>query len=124
MDRLDPLAWEILNATADDCENLEHIYHQVCCECLGAKGGYRPREGVPCLGEIATGVRRLVEAGLLTVVMDEEGRPWLEPDDISYVWRGWFRMTDRGEAVWAAEAGRGQSDLNLPVADLLKLPGA
>ena len=51
MGSLDKTALEILNATADDCENLEQIYRQVCFAFVpapadgGANGVYRPREG-------------------------------------------------------------------------------
>ena len=34
MASLNPVDWEILNATADDCENLEQIYLSLCFEFL------------------------------------------------------------------------------------------
>ncbi len=107
MPALDRLAWAILNATADDCENLEQIYRQLSYELLPHEGSthpwdydYRPVKGAPSLGEIADRIRNLVEAGLLTVVMDAEGRPLPERKDLSYVWRGWFAMTPAGRSAW------------------------
>ena len=99
--------WLVLNATADDAENLEQIYRQVCYELLPdaqAKGYppylYRPVKEPPLLSEIADRIRLLVEQGLLTAVMDEEGRPWQDPKDLSYVWRAWFEMTPHGRSAW------------------------
>ena len=36
MTALNPVDWEILNITADDCENLEQIYLGVCFEMVAA----------------------------------------------------------------------------------------
>src|SRR6266404_5990020 len=100
---LDRVAWEVLNATADDCENLEQIYRQVCYAVIKTADSqakavydYRPVPGAPSLGDIAERVRNLVADGLLKPVMDEEGRPWQERDDLSYVWCAWFSMTPEG----------------------------
>jgi hypothetical protein len=107
MTALDKTKWEILNATADDCENLEQIYRQVCYElCPDGPGErvtdyvYRPLQQAPFLSEIANGIRILVEQGFLTIAMDEEGRPWQGGNDLSYVWRAWFRMTATGRSAW------------------------
>ena len=107
MQVLDELSWEVLNATADDCENLEQIYRQVCYEVLqeddanrGSSYLYRPVKKVRLLSEIADRIRLLVEQRLLTIVMDEEGRPWHDLNDLSYVWRAWLRMTPQGRSVW------------------------
>ena len=96
MSALDKTAWEILNATADDCENLEQIYRQVCHELVEtcdsqvkAIHDYRPIKGAPLLSEDADRIRKLVERGLLAVVMDEGGRPW----------------QDRGEFYIESESG-------------------
>jgi hypothetical protein len=105
MQALDRTAWEVLNATADDCENLEQIYRMVCLE-FSAEGYerqaffYRPARGAPPLDEVADRVRGLVEAGLLTAVMDENGCPPRNLTDLSYVWRAWFRMTPQGRNAW------------------------
>jgi hypothetical protein len=105
MHALDRTAWEVLNATADDCENLEQIYHLVCFEYdaegdLPGQGVYRPVRGAPFLSDIADRVRALVEAGLLRPVMDENGEPLSGTADLGYVWRAWFVMTPRGRSVW------------------------
>lgn len=107
MNTLNRLTWEILNATADDYENLEQIYHQICFEPVetmnaGKQGtcGCRPIADAPFLSEIANGIRSLVENGWLTALMDEEGRPLQDLDDLSYVWRAWFSMTSEGRKVW------------------------
>jgi hypothetical protein len=104
---IDRTAWAILNATADDAENLEQIYRQVSFELLPAAPGgssatycYRPVAGAPLLHEIAEGVRQLVGRGLLEVARDESDGPPPEAGDLSYVWRAWFRMTPAGRRVW------------------------
>jgi hypothetical protein len=101
-----PVDWEILNATADDAENLEQIYLAVCFETLEADGRHsltcrRVRPAVS-LQEIADRVRGLVERGLLTAVSDEEGGQPPPADDLSGVWRAWFAMTPEGRRLWAA----------------------
>lgn len=109
MHSLDALDWEILNATADDWENLEQIYLGVCFEYVpdknpaGAAGnGYRYLRVKPTvlLEEVADRVRRLVETGLLTAVRDEDGRPVHSLSDLSYVWRAWFAMSPQGRSLW------------------------
>ncbi len=102
---LDRTAWEVLNATADDWENLEQIYLMVCLEFSAEdyeRQGfyYRPTRGAPLLEEIADRIRDLVEAGLLTPVMGENGCPVRDLADKSYVWRAWFAMTPAGRAAW------------------------
>jgi hypothetical protein len=107
MDPLDRLDWEILDSTADDCENLEQIYRQVCYELIETSDSkiklayaYRPVNRVTLLSEIADHIRGLVDQSLLTVVMDEEGHPWQDRADLSYIWRAWFRMSPQGKAAW------------------------
>jgi hypothetical protein len=107
MNPVDKIAWEVLNATADDCENLEQIYRQVCYQVLPNSPStletdylYRTVKDAPFLSEIAERIRTLVEQGFLAVVMDEEGRPWQGSNDYSYVWRCWFQMTPEGTTIW------------------------
>jgi hypothetical protein len=104
MNVLDRTAWEVLNATADDCENLEQIYRQVAFEFLslpdGEKSAYQPVAGAPSLKEIAEEIRTLVDAGLLVAVMNDEGSPLPDLNDPSFVWRAWFQMTPKGRAEW------------------------
>lgn len=106
---LDDWDLEILNSTADDFENLEQIYLNFCFEPIQTLDGVEPTicgrliPGAPLLSEVANRIRCLVEKGLLEVVMDEEGRSLDRLDDLSYVWRGWFRMTPEGRKVWESK---------------------
>jgi hypothetical protein len=81
---IDALAWELLNATADDWESLDQLYP--------ATRQFHPsvrRE------EVAEAIARLVAHGLF------EKRPADAP-----VAEGWFRMTAAGRAVWEQTAER------------------
>jgi hypothetical protein len=106
---LDKTAWEVLNATADDWENLEQIYHLVCFEFSsdnydnrGAGAYYlRPARGAPSLEEIADCIRDLFTAGLLEARLDDE-KATPDAKECSYVWRAWFRMTPQGRTLWAS----------------------
>jgi hypothetical protein len=107
MSSLHPLDWEILNATADDCENLEQIYLSVCFDLEQASEDhlhhtFRRVRADFLLQEVADRVRGLVERGLLGAVMDEEGNPPPSAGDLSFVWRAWFAMTPEGRRLWAA----------------------
>jgi hypothetical protein len=95
MDPLSEIEWLILDATADDWENLEQIHRSVTAD-------YRPATTPPSLEEIADGIRSLVHNGLLTGRWGENGAPVQETEDLSYVWRAWFNMTPRGRAAWAS----------------------
>lgn len=95
MPDLDLLSWQVLNATADDCENLEQIYGQI-----GAEPSAQAWKGSVLLGEVAERLVRLVQDGLLDIEMDENGRPWADRNNLCYVWRAWFRMTAAGRSVW------------------------
>jgi hypothetical protein len=109
MSTLDKTGWEILNATADDWENLEHIYHAICFEVAtenneGPDSGatyLRPAKGAPLLQEIADRTCELVESGLLEARLELEGSG-LDLRDRSYVWRGWFTMSPQGRSAWSA----------------------
>jgi hypothetical protein len=110
MVHLDKTDWEILDATADDCENLEQIYLSVCfeffCDSQGhgeqAAQSYRRRQRTVSLSEIADRVRSLVDRRLLKPVMDEDGGPVTNLEDLRYVWRAWFSMTPEGRNTWEA----------------------
>jgi hypothetical protein len=105
---LDKTAWEVLNATADDWENLEQIYKMVCLEFSPKQyekreqGAYffRPGRGAPSLEEIADQICELVEAGFLAARQGESGAPVSDFSDRRYVWRAWFRMTPAGQQAW------------------------
>lgn len=110
MHALDKTAWEILNATADDWENLEQIYHLISFDFSPEhyknrdRGAYylRPAPGAGSLEEIAERITSLVDANLLAARLGESGSPVSDPSDRSYVWRAWFRMTPLGENLWAS----------------------
>jgi hypothetical protein len=109
MATLDKTAWEILNATADDQENLEQIYRAICLDFSAPgyeerdRGAYylRPAPGAPLLEELGDRICQLAEAGLLQAHL--QGTEHLaDLGDRSYVWRAWFSMTSRGRELWAA----------------------
>ena len=52
------------------------------------------------LAEIAERLRQLVDTGLVAIAGDENGNPWNDRNDLSYVWRGWFGMTPQGKEIW------------------------
>src|SRR5260370_3223525 len=77
---LDKTAWEVLNATADDCEDLEQIYRQVRLEFSSqdrARGGYyyRPVKEGPLPYEAAERIPSLVENRLLAPAMAQKSPP-------------------------------------------------
>lgn len=112
MQNLSKTAWEILNATADDWENLEQIYHSVCFDFSAEhyadsdKGAYslRPAKGAPLLEEIADRISELVESGFLHARSGESDESVPNLRDRSYVWRAWFTMTPLGRNAWSSSA--------------------
>lgn len=110
MHALDKTEWEILNATADDWENLEQIYQIVCFDfsaekyAEAEKGAYymRPAKGAPLLEEIADRICGLVGSGLLQLRQEDGDRSVLELSDRGYVWRAWFKMTPAGRNAWSS----------------------
>jgi hypothetical protein len=100
--------WLVLNATADDAENLETIYRCLAFECsIDADHPDGPRacswrEARPSilLSEIADAIHSLVARGHLIARWDPA-----EPshtDDLSYVWKAWFEMSESGRSLWRA----------------------
>lgn len=85
--------WAVLNATADDVEDLEQIYRSVHLHSPTA----------PRLPEVADAVRSLVEKGLLAAQMGEAGGS-PAPDDLSSVWKARFALTPPGRAAWESSA--------------------
>src|SRR5262249_36205800 len=83
--------WEVLNATADDWENLEQIYQTVRRETRPAGGELRA---------VTDSIRRLVEGGLLAARLEDGREVTPVSGDLSYVWRAWFNMTTAGREVW------------------------
>ncbi len=89
--RLSNLERDVLNATADDAENLEQIYKSL--------------QTIPSpvtLTEIAETMRELIAKGWLKPRADEAGRPVNQPDDPTLIWRGWFEMTTAGRDTFDA----------------------
>jgi len=103
---IDRLGWEILNAMADDGENLEQMYRSICFELVSnaqSHQEYRPVSDAPKLWEIVEHLRELVQQGLTKPVCDEEGRPWTSnPNDVAALWKAWFVLTPHGQAMLAA----------------------
>jgi hypothetical protein len=102
------IEWEILNATADDGENLEQIYQMLCFDfspdnyANRDQGAYywRSAPGTPSLTEVADRICALTEAGLLAARHGDTGAPVSDLSDRSYVWRAWFVMTPSGRSAW------------------------
>jgi hypothetical protein len=88
--------WEILNATADDWENLEQIYRLIG-HFDGPGSGRKPN-----LQEIADAVRSLVEQDLLAARLEDGTMIASRTPEVSYVWRAWFHMTPAGRNAWSA----------------------
>ena len=103
MESLNPAEWEVLNATADDPENLERIFRML-------------RDSSPSitLSEVADAVHTLVEKGLLAARGEAGGQPLPLTSDLGYVWRTWFAMTPRGREAWVAHAPEKSSATTIP----------
>jgi hypothetical protein len=99
--------WLVLNATADDFEDLERIYQSICLQFSSEKYAPSKRESfylreaadaVP-LAEIIEAIRSLIDLGLLSVRFPGDDTVAGAGNDLSYLWRGWFGITDRGRAA-------------------------
>ncbi len=88
--------WEILNATADDWENLEQILALINAQPGTGNGACNSGS----LQETADSICNLVENGLLEVHLEDGSFVAPQGSDRSFVWRGWFRMTPAGIALW------------------------
>lgn len=93
--------WLVLNATADDFENLEQIYRSINFEfCSEPQSTFdqttvywrEVKDGL-LLTEISDSIRELVHRGLLLVKPLESDHQRIVSNDLSFVWRGWFQMT-------------------------------
>ncbi len=110
MSALAKAQWLILNATADDYEDLEQIYRSICLEFSSER--YKPSDPTSfywrqakdpvALSEIVDNLRLLVNDGLLAVKMADSGVLPDTSNDLSYLWQGWFRVTPKGRAILAA----------------------
>ena len=94
----------ILNAMADDLENLEQIYKSVCLEFSSEQfdpsnpGSFYWRAATNgwLLSEVADNLVTLFDYGFIECRL--HGKPGFlhVPQDLSFVWRGWFQMTVKG----------------------------
>lgn len=103
----------VLNAGCDDFENLEQVYRSIALEFSAenfdpsdVKSFYwRQRIGAPSLAEIADTIKKLITEGLLEA-RTESGTPPNTEGDSAFVWRTWFRTTERGmEVLRRSDAG-------------------
>lgn len=95
MPAITAMQWEVLNATADDWENLETIHSQL----RGSTGNGR----AVSLSDVADAIYELTTKGLLTA-RHEGGEILLDYRDARYVWRCWFGMTEAGRKAWHESA--------------------
>jgi hypothetical protein len=117
MTALTTIQRRVLNATADDFEDLEQIYRSICLEFSSENFGASDRrmfywresvDAVP-LAEIVEAIRLLVDQGLLSVRLPQGNTLAITSNDLSYLWRAWFTTTDAGRALLGAK--RDQNDL-------------
>lgn len=103
--------WLVLNATADDFEDLEQIYRSINLEFRSQEDEVPTsfywsdaKDRVP-LSEIADCIRILLGQGLLTARMADTGGP---PDmnDPSCIWRAWFQMTPEARSLVESSASQ------------------
>jgi len=102
---LTKLEAEVLNAMADDVENLEQIYKAVSLQFFSENYqfddprtyGWREREPTVFLSEIADTLVTLMGRGMVSVRLEDD-QPY--PSGLEYIWRGWFGMTPLGKALW------------------------
>ena len=103
--------WLVLNATADDFEDLEQIYRSINLEFCPQEDAVSTsvcwsdaKNRVP-LADIADCIRSLFGQGLLTARMADTGGP-PDTNDPSYVWRAWFQMTPEARALVESSASQ------------------
>jgi hypothetical protein len=107
MTALTKTQWLVLNATADDFEDLEHIYRSICLEFSAEKYDpsdpdafyWREASDVATLSEIVEALRVLVDRGLVSVRLPQGDTFVRTSHDLSYLWRGWFSITDMGRTA-------------------------
>ena len=111
MNRLTKTQCLVLNATADDFEDLEHIYRLICLEFSAEK--YQPsdpesfywREGadaVPLL-DIVDALRFLVDNHMLSARLPQGDIVAPPCNELSYLWRAWFSVTAAGRAALTSD---------------------
>src|SRR5947209_6653435 len=92
MSSLSKAEWLVLNATADDYENLEEIYRATNWEVVseapnGISACWREASAPVPLADLADAVRSLVERGFLTVKLDPGESAGARDLQECYVWR-------------------------------------
>jgi len=87
-------------------ENLEQIYKGLALEFSAEayqSDNFYWRQGRKflLLSTVADTILSLVNKQLLAVRFEKDSLPG---SALSYVWRGWFAMTDAGKALWESDA--------------------
>jgi hypothetical protein len=94
----------ILDAAADDFEDLEQIYRSICLEFSperydpsdpNAFYWREPADRVR-LEEVVDNLKALVDRRLLCVRLPDSDAPPDTSSDLTYLWRGWFGLTPEG----------------------------
>ena len=107
MNVLTKTQWLILNATADDYEDLEQVYRSIGLEFSSERYDpsdpssfyWREAKDRVSLSDIVDSLQLLVNKGLLAVKLaDREVSPDTK-NDLSYLWRGWFKITPKGKEI-------------------------
>jgi hypothetical protein len=117
MSALTELEYDVLNATADDFESLEHFYRSLNREFSAEHYDlanpeslyWREAARATALAEIAEAIRSLVARGLLEG-QTEDGSRFSTIGDASIVWRGWFHTTPEGQQSLAAAVQAAEGD--------------
>lgn len=98
MDYLSQLETRVLDAMADDWEELEQIYISLSYELIDSEGAstlrpsytFRRRQNALRLTDIANALRALLDKGKI-VGRTENGDYVRDARDLSMIWRSWFR---------------------------------
>jgi len=115
MTRLTKTQWLVLSATADDFEDLERIYRSICLEFSAERydaadpASFYWREATDAvpLSEIVEALRLLVDNELLSVRFPQGDSIAHPSNDLSYLWRGWFGITEAGKTALSSDPEAG-----------------
>ena len=110
MDPISRTQWLIMNATSDDYEDLEQIYRSTALEFSAERYNptdadafyWREAKEALLLSDIVDNIRLLVSQGLLSVKLATANVLPDTNNDLSYLWRGWFRITPKGREILLA----------------------
>ena len=111
MSRLSKTQWLILNATADDFEDLEQIYRSICLEFSAERydrsdpKAFYWREGADAvpLSEIVDALRFLIDHDMLSARLPEGDIVAPLSNELSYLWRAWFGITAAGRTALTSD---------------------